>query len=247
MANFLAQFQTIKNSCDHLVIAVEVVSDLWPTFKIGFEEGLPFRKDSLNNKTRNPVFLEKLPAEFILTADSRLCSRFPQEPLLFWFQEPYATVVLVTCELSQITIMQPNWQRKYMLNLKSSLAPRREKALHASLELLQFFVLKESLAFMFEMAHLHEDALREYDELELCFLETVNTSGKQRDFAGVDQGDILEALLNPGNKPLTQIGQDDSFREFEFRQYLFACQSKDLSCAFHKPFPHNNPCDRQMQ
>lgn len=25
---------------------------------------------------------------------------------------------------------------------------------------------------MFEVAHLHEDALREYDELELCYLET---------------------------------------------------------------------------
>lgn len=25
---------------------------------------------------------------------------------------------------------------------------------------------------MFEMAQLHEDALREYDELELCYLET---------------------------------------------------------------------------
>ncbi|RVW36484.1 Trafficking protein particle complex II-specific subunit 130-like [Vitis vinifera] len=34
-----------------------------------------------------------------------------------------------------------------------------------------FFILKESLAFMFEMAHLHEDSLREYDELELCYLE----------------------------------------------------------------------------
>lgn len=31
---------------------------------------------------------------------------------------------------------------------------------------------QESLAFMFEMAHLYEDALREYDELELCYLET---------------------------------------------------------------------------
>lgn len=31
---------------------------------------------------------------------------------------------------------------------------------------------QESLAFIFEMAHLHEDALREYDELELCYLET---------------------------------------------------------------------------
>lgn len=34
------------------------------------------------------------------------------------------------------------------------------------------FCSQESLAFMFEMAHLHEDALREYDELELCYLET---------------------------------------------------------------------------
>lgn len=34
------------------------------------------------------------------------------------------------------------------------------------------FCSQESLAFIFEMAHLYEDALREYDELELCYLET---------------------------------------------------------------------------
>lgn len=50
--------------------------------------------------------------------------------------------------------------------------------------------------------------------------------GKQRDFGGMDRGDDQAALLNPGNKPLTQIVQDESFREFEFRQYLFACQAK---------------------
>jgi hypothetical protein len=33
-------------------------------------------------------------------------------------------------------------------------------------------------------------------------------------------------LLNPGFKQLTLIVQDDSFREFEFRQYIFACQAK---------------------
>ncbi|XP_058110724.1 trafficking protein particle complex II-specific subunit 130 homolog isoform X2 [Magnolia sinica] len=82
---------------------------------------------------------------------------------------------------------------------------------------------------MFEMAHLHEDALREYDELELCYLETVNASGNRlRDFGGLDHGDDQAALLNPGYKPLSQIVLDDSFREFEFRQYLFACQSKLL-------------------
>lgn len=51
-------------------------------------------------------------------------------------------------------------------------------------------------------------------------------AGKQRDFGGLERGDDQAVLLNPGNKPLTHIVQDDSFREFEFRQYLFACQSK---------------------
>lgn len=54
----------------------------------------------------------------------------------------------------------------------------------------------------------------------------VNSPTKQRDFGGLDHGDDRAALLNAGYKPLTQIVQDDSFREFEFRQYLFACQSK---------------------
>lgn len=79
---------------------VEDVSDLWPTVKTGFENQLPFKRACLNNKTRNPVFVEKLPAEFILTTDARLRSRFPQEQLLFSFREPYATVVLVTCEVT---------------------------------------------------------------------------------------------------------------------------------------------------
>lgn len=79
--------------------SVEDVSDLWPTVKSAFEVRLPFRRASLNNKTRNPVNVDKLPAEYILTTDARLRSRFPQEQLLFWFREPYASIVLVTCEV----------------------------------------------------------------------------------------------------------------------------------------------------
>ncbi|KAE8680151.1 TRS130 protein [Hibiscus syriacus] len=63
----------------------------------------------------------------------------------------------------------------------------------------------------------------------------VNIGGKRREFGGLDHSDDQAALLIPGNKPLTQIVQDDSFREFEFRQYLFACQSKllfKLNCPF---------------
>jgi hypothetical protein len=99
MANYLAQFQTIKNSCDRLVAAVEDVCDLWPTVKGLFEEHQPLKRAFLTNKTRNPVFVENLPVEFILTTDARLRSRFPQEQYLFWFREPYATIVLVTCEV----------------------------------------------------------------------------------------------------------------------------------------------------
>eukprot|EP00268_Persea_americana_P056755 TRINITY_DN6742_c0_g1_i1.p1 TRINITY_DN6742_c0_g1~~TRINITY_DN6742_c0_g1_i1.p1 ORF type:complete len:1210 (-),score=246.92 TRINITY_DN6742_c0_g1_i1:638-4267(-) len=314
MANFLAQFQTIKSSCDHLIIAVEDVSNLWPSVKGAFEERLPFKKAVLNNKTRNLVNVEKLPAEFILTTDARLRSRFPQEQSLFWFREPYATVVLVTCEdLDEFkTILKPrlklivqNDDREWFIVFVSKAQPSNDhatklaKKVYAKLEVdfssrrrercckldllgidanfwedleskmiesirntldkrvqfyedelrklseqrfmpvwnfCNFFILKESLAFMFEMAHLHEDALREYDELELCYLETVNSSAiRHREFGGLDSGDDQAALLKPGYKPLSQIVQDDSFREFEFRQYLFACQSK-LLFKLNRPF-----------
>ncbi|KAK8527375.1 hypothetical protein V6N12_054589 [Hibiscus sabdariffa] len=313
MANYLTQFQTIKSTCGHLVIAVEDVSDLWPTVKNSFEGRLPFKRASLNNKTRNPVFVENLRAEFILTTDARLRSRFPQEQYLFWFREPYATLVLVTCEdLDEYkTILKPrlklivqNDEREWFIVFVSRAHPSNDQAtkmakkVYAKLEVefsskkrercckfdvhgpeanfwedlearimecvrntldrrihfyedeirklseqrfmpiwnfCNFFILKESLAFMFEMAHLHEDALREYDELELCYSETVTIGGKRREFGGLDHGDDQAALLIPGNKPLTQIVQDDSFREFEFRQYLFACQSK-LLFKLNRPF-----------
>lgn len=54
----------------------------------------------------------------------------------------------------------------------------------------------------------------------------VNVVGRQRDFGGLEPADDQAILLDPGKKTLTQIVQDDSFREFEFRQYLFACQAK---------------------
>ncbi|XP_027061257.1 trafficking protein particle complex II-specific subunit 130 homolog isoform X1 [Coffea arabica] len=313
MANFLAQFQSIKTSFDRIIIAVEDVSDLWPLVKKGFEEKLPFKRAFLNNKTRNSVLVDELPAEYILTTDSRIRSRFPQEQSLFWFREPYATVVLVTCEdLDEFkTILKPrlklivqNDEREWFIVFVSKApvhndqATKMAKKVYAKLEVefsskkrercckldihgidanfwedlelkvtecirntldrriqfyedeirklseqrfmpvwnfCNFFILKESLAFMFEIAHLHEDSLREYDELELCYLETVNISGKQREFGGMDHGDDQAAVLNLGKKALTQMVQDDSFREFEFRQYLFACQAK-LLFKLNRPF-----------
>ncbi|XP_048528730.1 trafficking protein particle complex II-specific subunit 130 homolog isoform X1 [Triticum urartu] len=306
MANYLAQFQTIKSSSDRIVIAVEDVSDLWLNVKDSFEQRLPVKKACLNNKARNPVLVENLPAEFIQTTDSRLRSRFPQEQYLFWFREPYATVVLVTCEdLDEFkTILKPrlklivqNDEREWFIVFVSKARPSNDQAtkmakkVYARLEadfntkkrercckfdlhvpddefwddfdskmvdcirntldkrvqfyeeenrrlseqrftpiwnFCNFFILKESLAFMFEVTNLHEDSLREYDELELCYSESVNLPGKPREFGGLDTGDDQAALLNPGFKALTQIVQDDVFREFEFRQYIFACQAKLL-------------------
>lgn len=251
--------------------------------------------------------------EFILTRDARLRSRFLQEQYLFWFREPYATVVLVTCEdLDEFkTILKPrlklivqNDEREWFLVFVSMAHPNNDQAtkmakkVYAKLEVdfsskkrercckfdlhspeanfwedleskivecvrntldkrvqfyedeirklseqrfmpvwnfCNFFILKESLAFMFEIAHLHEDALREYFELEICYTETVKIPGKQRDFGGLEHGDDQATLLNSGKKPLTQIVQDDSFREFEFRQYLFACQSR-LLFKLNRPF-----------
>lgn len=80
-------------------VTVEDVSDLWPTVKGLFQEHLPLKRAFLTNRTRNPVLVENLPVEFILTTDARLRTRSPQEQYLFWFREPYATIVLVTCEV----------------------------------------------------------------------------------------------------------------------------------------------------
>ncbi|EPS62402.1 hypothetical protein M569_12386, partial [Genlisea aurea] len=313
MATFLPQLQSIKASFDRLTIAVEDVSDLWPIVSKEFEERLPFRKAFLNNKTRNPVLVDELHAEFILTTDARLRSRFPQEQSLFWFREPYATIVLVTCEdLDEFkNILKPrlkliiqNDEREWFIVFVSKApahndqATKMAKKVYAKIEVdfntkkrercckfdmhgpdanfweeletkimecirntldkriqfyeeeirklselrfmpvwnfLNFFILKESLAYMFEIAHLHEDALREYDELELCYLETVNAGAKKRDFGGLDPGDEVAMLLDPGKKALIHIIQDDSFREYEFRQYLFACQAK-LLFKLNRPF-----------
>ncbi|KAL6553444.1 hypothetical protein OROGR_007286 [Orobanche gracilis] len=330
MASFLPQFQSIKTTFDHVVVAVSIannlailelvdffvvedVSDLWPVVKKGFEERLPFKRVFLNNKTRNPVLVDDLPAEFILKTDARLRSRFPQEQSLFWFREPYATIVLVSCEdldefknilKPRLKLIVQNDEREWFIVFVSKApahndqATKMAKKVYARLEVdfsskkkercckfdingpdanfwedmeaktmecirntldrrIQFYeeeirklseqrfmpvwsfcnfcILKESLAFMFEIAHLHEDALREYDELELCYMETVNTVGRQRDFGGVERGDDQAMLLDPGRKALTQIVHDDSFREFDFRQYLFGCQAK-LLFRLNRPF-----------
>ncbi|KAI5076400.1 hypothetical protein GOP47_0008465 [Adiantum capillus-veneris] len=307
MASLLTHLQSMKNSAHRLVVAIEDVNDLWPIVKEGFEARVPFRRACLNSKVRNSVILDKLPVEYILTTDSRLRSRLPQEQTAFWFHEPYAIVVLVTCEdleeykstlKPRLKLITQNEEREWFIVFvsKAQLAndqagkltrkiynkievdfsnKKRERCCKLDMHVADaafwedveskivecirvtldrrvlfyeeeirnltenrysqawsfssFFLLKESLALMFQMAQLQDDALREYDELEQCYLESVNApSAKQRKFGGQDPGDDSAAFLDSHRRPLNQLIEDDTFREFDFRQYLFARQAELL-------------------
>lgn len=80
--------------------AVEDTWNFWPLIKDAFESRAPFKRATLNNKTKNPVALEKLPVEFITSTDSRLRSRPEGQRTPFWFRHPYCHLIVVTCEVS---------------------------------------------------------------------------------------------------------------------------------------------------
>ncbi|XP_024539146.1 trafficking protein particle complex II-specific subunit 130 homolog isoform X1 [Selaginella moellendorffii] len=304
-STWLTKFQSFKISSESLIIAIDDVSDLWPLVKDSFEARIPLKKTLLNNKARNPVVVEKLPVEFVLTTDPRLRSRFPLEQSPFFFRLPYATILLVTCEdiddykailKPRIKGMVQNDEREWFIVFVSKANPndptgKQAKRIYSKLEVdfsskrrercckldlsasdaasweeidartsecirntlerrvqsydevkrlnenrsmpgwsfSNLFTVMEGLAFMFELAYLFEDALREYDDIEQIYLEIVNIpSSKMRDFGGMDHGDDRAALLEVSRKQVTQFTVDDYFREFDFRQYLFARQASLL-------------------
>ncbi|CAM6089694.1 unnamed protein product [Calypogeia fissa] len=303
MASPLSPIQMVKKASDRLIVSVEDVCELWPIVREGFEGRSPFKRAILNNKARNPILVERLPVEYILTTDARLRGRTALEQSPFWFRHPYANVVLVSCEdldeyknllkprLKQITqnedrewfivfvskspvnesstklvkkayyrleadfsskkrerccklethMSDPSvWEdidNKVLECIRNTLDRRvqfYEEEVRRHLEyrfmpawnFSNFFVVKESLAIMFEMAHLTEDALREYDEVEQIYLEIVNAPhSKAKEFGGMDLGDEKAAILDSTRKPLPQFLLEESVREFDFRQYLFARQA----------------------
>ncbi|CAM6039336.1 unnamed protein product [Sphagnum compactum] len=300
-------FAPLNNAPDRLVVAIEDVNDLWSILKEPFEARVPFRKATLNNKARNPVTVEQLPVEYILTTDARLRTRIPtdQLPLPLWYRSPYATVVLITCDdldeyknvlKPRLKALVQNEDREWFIvfvlksvadstnklvrrvysKLENEFSSKRrerccklelhggETAVWDDLESKiveciritldrrvlyyeeevrklsetrflptwnfgNFFIVKERLAFMFEMAQLQEDALREYDELEQIYLEIVNAPNvKAKEFGGTDIGDDRAALLEGLRKPFSQFVHDGVVREFDFRQYLFSRQAQLL-------------------
>ncbi|KAF6138182.1 hypothetical protein GIB67_011022 [Kingdonia uniflora] len=177
------------------VYHVEDVSNLWHVVKSGFEERLPFKRACLNNKTRNLLisytqFLLENPAlaSFPYFTYNKeidkigVLSNGMRELIVL---KAWALYYSKCCKLDLHGPDSNFWDdlnSKIMESIRNTLDRRvqfyEDKIRKLSEQLFMpvwnfcnFFILKESLAFMFEMAHLHEDALREYDELELCYLE----------------------------------------------------------------------------
>ncbi|KAF8934989.1 hypothetical protein BGZ58_005309 [Dissophora ornata] len=89
-----------------------------------------------------------------------------------------------------------------------------------------FFILKEGLTNAYEMLNLHEEALRQYDELEASFFQILRDNaltwyGK---FGGMHEGDDDANLLDLNRKPYRDLIMQNTISVFDFRTYLFGRQ-----------------------
>ncbi|GJJ73122.1 trafficking protein particle complex subunit 10 [Entomortierella parvispora] len=89
-----------------------------------------------------------------------------------------------------------------------------------------FFILKEGLTHAYEMMNLHEEALRQYDELEASFFQILRDNaltwyGK---FGGMQEGDDDANLLDINRKPYRDLIMQNTISVFDFRTYLFGRQ-----------------------
>mmetsp|Transcript_23884 Transcript_23884/g.66233 ORF Transcript_23884/g.66233 Transcript_23884/m.66233 type:complete len:1100 (-) Transcript_23884:40-3339(-) len=93
------------------------------------------------------------------------------------------------------------------------------------------FLVKDSLAIMLDAAGLLEDSLREYYELEACYLEALEDGGALTggEFGGNSPGDDVASMLTASwletRRSVLNYG---SVNQFNFRQFLFARQSRLL-------------------
>ncbi|QDZ23634.1 hypothetical protein A3770_11p61520 [Chloropicon primus] len=95
-----------------------------------------------------------------------------------------------------------------------------------------FFLVKGSLAQMFEQAHVYEEAIREYYELEVIYTDTLEAKSdgpSLDDFGDQAARDEVASILHPLRKNLRQMckhpdpsKKTESLKEFDVRQYLFA-------------------------
>ncbi|GMH45221.1 hypothetical protein BSKO_13178 [Bryopsis sp. KO-2023] len=93
------------------------------------------------------------------------------------------------------------------------------------------YLVKDSLALMLTVMGLLEDALREYFELEACYLEALAEGGALAGskFGGDETGDDVSTLMTATwNKTRQAVMSRKGLTEFKFRQYLFAAQARLL-------------------
>ncbi|KAJ3288846.1 hypothetical protein HK104_007926 [Borealophlyctis nickersoniae] len=90
----------------------------------------------------------------------------------------------------------------------------------------QYFIMKEGLAYTFELMTLFDEALLIYDELEAYFFQTLSEQGGPwfTTFGGTAPGDDSNGILNVNLKPYRDTIMQNTITIFDFRIYLFARQ-----------------------
>nr|KAJ3421268.1 hypothetical protein HK105_004073 [Polyrhizophydium stewartii] len=92
----------------------------------------------------------------------------------------------------------------------------------------QYFILKETLAFTYELVRFFDEALLHYDELEATFFQTLVEQGAPwfHKFGGVEPGDDCSDVLNSDRKPYRSMIIQNTITIFDFREYLFSRQCR---------------------
>ncbi|KAK9858891.1 hypothetical protein WJX84_005283, partial [Apatococcus fuscideae] len=301
------------------VTAVEDLSGVWPSISEALDARLPLRSVPLRNKFGNTLTVDKLPVQYLLSDDARLKRLRPyaHSPVT-WFRNPFACLILVSCEDAEdyrrqwrmqlkgildrekdsvgglaewvICYVRPlnadalsKGPKKVMEALRHDFSTRRRErcvrldlmttgsskvtvagldelerllreAVKASFEARQaayddevrklmdkrlekgwsfstLFLVKDSLAIMLEAGGLLEDAVREYSELEACYLEALASGGPLAGapFGGNQDGDDVAQLLKASWRETRRaVLHKGNIAEFHFRQYMFACQARLL-------------------
>ncbi|KAG1661690.1 hypothetical protein FOA52_001967 [Chlamydomonas sp. UWO 241] len=81
------------------LVAIEELGQtgLWASVKEIFESRLPLQRVALENKLGNPVLVDRLPAQYVLSADKRVMRLKPfAHSASVWFRIPFAHVILVS-------------------------------------------------------------------------------------------------------------------------------------------------------
>ncbi|TPX68860.1 hypothetical protein SpCBS45565_g02844 [Spizellomyces sp. 'palustris'] len=94
----------------------------------------------------------------------------------------------------------------------------------------QYFIMKEGLAYTFELMNLFDEALIQYDELEASFFQTLAEQGAPwfAKFGGTEPEDDSGDILNIKRKPYRDMIMQNTISIFDFRMYLFARQCQLL-------------------